>query len=141
MSIFRGISNRFSRKKSILAYMKKYTHAWLAMMAMKRIEKAKIPARQSDDAKALITWFKNYRDFVLSGAWYPDSVFKDMTPSHIVKYEPDTSAPEGATASFRVMPPTLQLYQYGLRSDMYGKPFLLNKRHTSATAASPSPRA
>ena len=109
--------------------MKKYTHAWLAMMAMKRIEKAKIPARHSDDAKALITWFKNYRDFVLSGAWYPDSVFKDMTPSHIVKYEPDTSAPEGATASFRVMPPTLQLYQYGLRSDMYGKPFLLNKRH------------
>ena len=109
--------------------MKKYTHAWLAMMAMKRIEKAKIPARQQDDAKALITWFKNYRDFVLSGAWYPDSVFKDMSTSHIVKYEPDTSAPEGTTVSFRVMPPTLQLYQYGLKSDMYGKPFILNKRH------------
>ena len=109
--------------------MKKYTHAWLAMMAMKRIETAKIPARQQDDAKALITWFKNYRDFVLSGAWYPDSVFKDMSTSHIVKYEPDTSAPEGTTVSFRVMPPTLQLYQYGLKSDMYGKPFILNKRH------------
>ena len=109
--------------------MKKYTHAWLAMMAMKRIEMAKIPARQQDDAKALITWFKNYRDFVLSGAWYPDSVFKDMSTSHIVKYEPDTSAPEGTTVSFRVMPPTLQLYQYGLKSDMYGKPFILNKRH------------
>ena len=109
--------------------MKQYTHAWLAMMAMKRIEKAKIPARQQDDAKALITWFKNYRDFVLAGSWYPDFVFKDMVPSHIVKYEPDTSAPEGTTVSFRVMPPTLQLYQYGLESDMYGKPFLLNKRH------------
>ena len=109
--------------------MKKYTHAWLAMMAMKRIETAKIPARQQDDAKALITWFKNYRDFVLSGAWYPDSVFKDMSTSHIVKYEPDTSAPEGTTVSFRVMPPTLQLYQYGLKSDMYGKPFILTTRH------------
>ena len=107
--------------------MKKYTHAWLAMMAMKRIEKAKIPARQQDDAKALITWFKNYRDFVLSGAWYPDAVFKDMTPSHIVKYEPDASST--AVPNFRIMPPTLQMYQLGLESDMYGKPFKLDKRH------------
>ncbi|MBO4843626.1 MAG: hypothetical protein J5490_03470 [Bacteroidales bacterium] len=106
--------------------MKKYTHAWLAMMAMKRIEKAKIPARQQDDAKALITWFKNYRDFVLSGAWYPDSVFKDMSTSHIVKYKPDAS---GTSGSFRVMPPTLQMYRLGLTSDMYGKPYTLEKRH------------
>ncbi len=106
--------------------MKKYTHAWLALMAMKRIEKAKIPVRQQDDAKALISWFKNYRDFVLSCAWYPDSVFKDMSTSHIVKYKPDTS---GTSGSFRVMPPTLQLYKYGLDSDMYGKPYTLEKRH------------
>ena len=106
--------------------MKKYTHAWLAMMAMKRIEKAKIPARQQDDAKALITWFKNYRDFVLSGAWYPDAVFKDMSTSHIVKYKPD---PSGTSGYFRLMPPTLQLYKYGLNSDMYGKPYILEKRH------------
>lgn len=106
--------------------MKKYTHAWLAMMAMKRIEKAKIPERQKDDAKALITWFKNYRDFVISGSWYPDSVFKDMSTSHIVKYRPDDGE---ATPSFRIMPPTLQLYQYGLRSDLYGKPFFLEKKH------------
>ena len=106
--------------------MKKYTHAWLAMMAMKRIEKAKIPARQQDDAKVLITWFKNYRDFVLSGSWYPDSVFKDMSTSHIVKYLPD---PSGTNKSFRVMPKTLQMYQLGLKSDMYGTPFYIEKRH------------
>ena len=49
--------------------MKHYTHAWLAMMAMKRIEYAQIPVKQQDDAKALISWFKNYRDLVLQGSW------------------------------------------------------------------------
>ena len=69
--------------------MKQFTHAWLAMMAMKRIEFCEsIPANKKDDAKALITWFKNYRDFVLQGAWYPDFVFKDMSSSHICKYAP-----------------------------------------------------
>ena len=62
--------------------MKQFTHAWLAMMAMKRLEFCEtIPANKKDDAKALITWFKNYRDFVLQGAWYPDIVFKDMSLS------------------------------------------------------------
>jgi hypothetical protein len=106
--------------------MKQYTHAWLAMMAMKRIEKAKIPARQQDDAKALITWFKNYRDFVLSGAWYPDSVFKDMGTSHIAKYKPDEKS---SSDRFTMMPKTLQLYQYGLMSDLYGKPYYLDTSH------------
>ncbi len=106
--------------------MKKYTHAWLAMMAMKRIEKATIPDRQADDAKALITWFKNYRDFVLSGAWYPDSVFKDMGTSHIAKYKPDDKSD---TDRFTVLPKTLQLYQYGLKSDLYGKPYYLDTSH------------
>ena len=106
--------------------MKKYTHAWLAMMAMKRIERATIPDRQADDARALITWFKNYRDFVLSGAWYPDSVFKDMGTSHIAKYKPDDKSD---TDRFTVLPKTLQLYQYGLKSDLYGKPYYLDTSH------------
>jgi hypothetical protein len=106
--------------------MKKYTHAWLAMMAMKRIERATIPDRQADDARALITWFKNYRDFVLSGAWYPDSVFKDMGTSHIAKYSPDESS---STKEFKVLPKTLQLYQYGLKSDLYGTPYYLDTSH------------
>ena len=106
--------------------MKKYTHAWLAMMAMKRIERATIPQRQADDAKALITWFKNYRDFVLSGSWYPDSVFKDMGTSHVAKYKPDS---QSDSKRFNVMPKTLKLYQYGLTSDLYGKPYRLDASH------------
>ena len=106
--------------------MKKYTHAWLAMMAMKRIEKARIPLKQRDDAKELITWFKNYRDFVISGSWYPDAVFKDMATSHIVKYTPDTNSTD---KSFRIMPRTLQMYQLGLMSDMFEIPFTVNKKN------------
>lgn len=102
--------------------MKKFTHAWLAMMAMKRIEKAVIPERQKDDAVALVKWFKNYRDFVISGAWYPDEVIKDMSPSHITKFKPDNSSKD---VSFRLMPPTLGLYQHGLTSRLMDKPFTI----------------
>ena len=148
--------------------MKQFTHAWLAMMAMKRIERAQIPAKQQEDAKALITWFKNYRDFVLQGAWYPDFVFKDMSSSHICKYapvetlvykqppvpvvpdtadaadaadavEPDPEEQEeekseevsaSAESLFRKMPPTLQVCKYvAQNSKLYGKPFVLNRRH------------
>lgn len=100
--------------------MKKYTHAWLAMMAMKRIDKAQIPEKQRDDARALVKWFNDYRDFVISGSWYPDSVFKDMGSSHIVKYYPD---PESKNCSFRMMPSTLRLFKEGLKSENYKRPY------------------
>ena len=67
--------------------MKKYSHAWLAFMAMKRLEVIATTEDEtvvkgvSDDvrqqAKALWKWFRNYRDFVIEGAWYPDEVFKE----------------------------------------------------------------
>ena len=100
--------------------MKKYTHAWLAMMAMKRIEKAAIPSLYKHDAKELITWFKDFRDFVISGAWYPDSVFKDMSTSHILKYTPD---PKSADMSFRRMPATLQTYNFCKEDELARTPF------------------
>lgn len=100
--------------------MKKYTHAWLAMMAMKRIEKAVITERQKDDAKALVKWFKDYRDFVISGAWYPDEVIKDMGTSHIVKY---VNTPESTDCSFRSMPATLRMYQEGKNDPRKSIPF------------------
>ena len=139
--------------------MKHYTHAWLAMMAMKRIEYAKIPVKQQDDAKALITWFKNYRDLVLQGAWYPDSVFKDMSSSHIAKYFPladyqkKGSGLESALADdvgeidgepeevndenpkirieskFRKMPQTLRMFNRGKGSVLYDQPYIQFKRH------------
>lgn len=87
--------------------MKKYTHAWLAMMAMKRIEKADIPEKHRYDAQALTKWFKDHRDAVIAGAWYPDHVICDMGTSHIIKYTSDENSTD---KSFRVMPHTLKVY-------------------------------
>ena len=112
--------------------MKKYSHAWIAFMAIKRLE---IIATTSDEkvitgvtdkvrteAKALVKWFKNYRDFVIKGAWYPDDVFKDMGTSHIVKYTP---APKGEDVAFRKLPATHSIF-----SMMNKKSPLLNKPYT-----------
>ena len=70
--------------------MKKYSHAWLAFMAIKRLEIIASAENESvvkgineeiiKNAKTLVKWFKDYRDFVIEGAWYPDDVFKDMPP-------------------------------------------------------------
>ena len=134
--------------------MKQYTHAWLAMMAMKRIEYAQIPVKQQDDAKALISWFKNYRDLVLQGSWYPDAVFKDMSSSHIAKCYPlaayesnngegiDTDLANDAgkrvqknnpkiriESDFRQMPDSLQMYAFAKESPMYGQPYIRFQRH------------
>lgn len=102
--------------------MKKYTHAWLAMMAMKRIEEAAVDETHKDDADALVAWFKNYRDAVISGAWYPDAVIKDMGTSHILKYE---SKKDSKDRSFRVMPDTLAVYSFCKDSELKEKPFTI----------------
>ena len=91
--------------------MKKYSHAWIAFMAIKRLEVIATTEDQSvikgvsedvrKEAKALARWFKNYRDFVIQGAWYPDEVFKDMSTSHIVKYHP---ADDGPYTTFGKLP-------------------------------------
>ena len=67
--------------------MKKYSHAWIAFMAIKRLEViatttdekviSGVSEKVRTEAKALVKWFKDYRDFVIKGAWYPDDVFKD----------------------------------------------------------------
>ena len=104
--------------------MKKYTHAWLAFRAIKRLQFADIPENLKDDANSLVKWFKDYRDFVIKGAWYPDEVFKDMSTSHILKYKPDEKSTD---VSFRKMPYTLKSYRLGLKSDLYKKPFTIEK--------------
>lgn len=105
--------------------MKRYTHAWIAFMAIKRLE---IIATSDDpavikgvnknvrkEAKALVSWFKNYRDFVIEGAWYPDVVFKDMKTSHIVKFMPD---PEGPYSKFDKLPLTHSIYKLMQKSPL-----------------------
>ena len=59
------------------------------------------------EAKALVKWFKNYRDFVIKGAWYPDDVFKDMGTSHIVKYSPND---DGPYSTFGKLPSTHSIF-------------------------------
>jgi hypothetical protein len=58
--------------------VKKYSHAWIAFMAIKRLEViatttdekviSGVSEKVRTEAKALVKWFKNYRDFVIKGA-------------------------------------------------------------------------
>lgn len=68
--------------------MKKYTHAWLAMMAMKRLKYAEMEPSERTSANSLLKWLNNHRDFVIKGAWYPDAVICDTGTSHGLKYAP-----------------------------------------------------
>ncbi len=104
--------------------MKQYTHAWLAFMAMKRLEKAELSRNYRKNADSLIKWFKNNRDFVVQGAWYPDSVIKDMASSHILKYTPDALS---KTKTFRKLPKTYHLYKIGKESEFYRQPYSIDR--------------
>jgi hypothetical protein len=103
--------------------MKKFTHAWLAFMAIKRLEHVDISdAKKAEDAKSLVRWFRNYRDYVIDGSWYPYLVFKDMATSHIIKYRP---ADQEGEQPFRSLPKTLLMYEQGKKSHLYKKPFTI----------------
>ena len=104
--------------------MKQYTHAWLAFMAIKRLQYAQIPESLKADAASLVKWFHDYRDFVIKGSWYPDKVFKDMKTSHIIKYRPDPSSTDD---EFKKLPSALMLYKLGKKSPLYGKPFAIDE--------------
>ena len=115
--------------------MKKYTHAWLAFMAMKRLDQATLPEVEGSGnktvevaryAKSLVRWFKNYRDFVVQGAWYPDEVFSDQGSSHGVKYEPDELCED--VRNFKLLPETMEVRNLMMEeSALYGKPFTIVK--------------
>jgi len=87
--------------------MKQYTHAWMAMMAIKRLEIADVPVNYKRSSQSLATWFKAYRDDVVQGAWYPDSVIKDMASSHILKFTPKVDG----DARFKKLPSTYYFAQ------------------------------
>ena len=54
--------------------MKKFSHAWLAFMAIKRLDDKKHELSEKDQkhAESLIRWFMNHKDRVTQGAWFPD---------------------------------------------------------------------
>jgi len=100
--------------------MKQYTHAWLSFMAVKRLENACIPANYQKRVNALIAWFRNHRDFVIQGAWYPDSIIKDMASSHVLKYAPDGNSQK---KNFKKLPTQFRLYKIGKECEFYKKPY------------------
>jgi hypothetical protein len=125
--------------------MKKYTHAWLAFMAMKRLDfvdySDQTDPKIAENAKSLVRWFKNYRDYVIEGAWYPDQVFKDMGSSHIIKYKPDWKAIDrmveeeeadkalkkdaSRKTTFKKLPASISMFEQGKKSDLYERPFTI----------------
>ena len=102
--------------------MKKYTHAWLAFMAIKRLEYAPMPDKYKEYATSLVAWFKDHRDAVVQGSWYPDEVFKDMATSHVLKYTPGE---EYRIVKFKSLPKGLKLTDYGKQSKCYKVPYTI----------------
>lgn len=115
--------------------MKKYSHAWLAFMAIKRLEVIAstdnpnviqgVSEEVRKEAKNLVRWFKNYRDFVIQGSWYPDEVFKDMATSHVVKYKPTENGPY---TKFDKLPSTQSIAELMKKSSpLFNKPYNIEK--------------
>lgn len=61
--------------------MKKFTPAWLAFMAIKRLEETKLSDTNREYANDLIGWFKDHKDDVTQGAWYPDAEINKLAIS------------------------------------------------------------
>ena len=103
--------------------MKKFTHAWLAFMAIRRLEETKLSATDRRYADSLIRWFKSHKDGVAQGAWYPDSVIMDMANSHVLKLTPSAEA----VNKFKRLPTTYLNYKHGKSSPVRKKSFTVDK--------------
>lgn len=103
--------------------MKQYSHAWLAFMAIKRLEDADLKKAQKY-GDSLIKWFKNHKDGVTQGAWYPDSIIKDMKTSHVLKFTP---ANGDKKSKFRKLPTSYLLHQHFKKSDLKKQSYEIDK--------------
>ena len=104
--------------------MKQYSHAWLAFMAIKRLEESALSNTYKSYAESLIKWFKDYKDGVIQGAWYPDMIIKDMATSHVLKFTP---VKDGSKGHFRKLPSTYLLYKEGKKSDLKNHSYTVDK--------------
>ncbi len=104
--------------------MKKYTHAWLAFQAIRRLDDAEMTKGLKAVAKELMKWFGKHRDDVIQGAWYPDAVIKDMSTSHVRKFAPAVSG----LNEFRVLPTSSLVYSYGRQSPLFRKPYFVERK-------------
>jgi len=92
-------------------------------MAIKRLEETKLSDTDRRYANNLIRWFKNHKDGVTQGAWYPDSVIKDMANSHVLKLTPSDEAEN----KFKRLPATYLNYKYCKRSSLWKRSFTVEK--------------
>jgi hypothetical protein len=101
--------------------MKKYSHAWLAFMAIKRIKEKEpsVSATNQPHLRSLARWLMHNEDNIIQGAWYPDSVIKDMASSHVYKMTPSTTA----TNQYRNLPSTHLMYNCLANSPLKGQSF------------------
>ena len=102
--------------------MKKYTHAWLSFMAIKRLEQSYISQSNQKYSSSLIEWFKNHNDDVIQGAWYPDAIIKDMSTSHIYKFTPSNIG----NNYYGCLPTSYNIYREGKNSALYNTYFKLD---------------
>jgi hypothetical protein len=94
-------------------------------MAIKRLEDVEFTVNNGIYASDLIRWFKNHKDGVIRGAWYPDSVIKDMKKSHVLKFTPSENGPH---SSFRKLPRTYLNYSHGINSTLYEQPYDIDSK-------------
>ncbi|MBN2591240.1 MAG: hypothetical protein JXA96_15355 [Sedimentisphaerales bacterium] len=104
--------------------MKQYSHAWIAFMAIKRLEETAVSNTYKSYAESLIKWFKDYKDGVIQGAWYPDMIIKDMATSHVLKFTP---IKDGSKGYFRKLPSKYLFYEYGKNSDLKNYSYSVDK--------------
>jgi hypothetical protein len=104
--------------------MKKYTHAWLAFKAIKRLEQSSFTKTEDKDVvKALVKFFQNHKDDVIQGTWYPDDIIKDMATSHVLKISPSSDSQN----QFCSLPSTSLLFKHGKKSSLYKKSFTVDE--------------
>lgn len=99
-------SRSFPATSHNLKAMKKYTHAWLAMMALKRLSYAEMNSIERAVADILLIWLNNHRDSVINRAWYPGTIICNTDTSHGLKY-----SPVGSCATYRNLPENSRLKQ------------------------------
>ncbi len=79
--------------------MKAIGHAWVGLMALRRLRSKKLTkkfnAHYKEQASRLIRFFDKHKDAFVQGAWFPDSVISDnLAGGHTYKLKEPTSASE-----------------------------------------------
>jgi len=109
--------------------MKKFSHAWLAFMAIKRLDDKKQDLGKNDQkhAVSLKKWFMEHKDKVTQGAWFPDSLIRDMADKHVLKLAPDDKVPPKKDSILpgerKKLPKEYLIFKYGKDSPVRGQAF------------------